>query len=63
VTFRYAMEMHDIALSIAMIAVFLLAGGGAWLIAKKRDYKRGVLMIIAALVIAGNVAIWTVPIT
>lgn len=54
--------MTDLALSIAMIAVFLLAGGGAWLIAKRRDRKRGILMLVAAAVIAGNVAIWTMPI-
>jgi len=54
--------MTDFALSVAMIAVFALAGGGGWLIAKRRDRKRGILMIVAALVIAGNVAIWTMPI-
>lgn len=62
---RFATDlgMNELALSIAMIATFLLAGGGVWLIARRRDIKRGVLMIIAALVIAGNVAIWTVPVT
>ena len=54
--------MTDFALSIAMLTVFALAGGGAWLIAKRRDRKRGVLMLVAAAVIAGNVAIWTMPI-
>ena len=53
--------MTDFALSVAMIAVFALAGGGGWLIAKRRDRKRGILMIVAALVIAGNVAIWLAP--
>lgn len=53
--------MIEFALSIAMIAVFLLAGGGIWLLAKRRDRKRGILMIIAALVIAANVGIWTMP--
>lgn len=55
--------MHEFAMSIAMIAVFLLTGGGIWMIMKRRDYKRGVLMLVAALVIAGNVAIWSVPVT
>jgi len=54
--------MTDFALSVAMIAVFALVGGGGWLIAKRRGRKRGILMIVAALVIAGNVAIWTMPI-
>ena len=54
--------MTEFALSVAMIAVFLLGGGGTWLIAKRRDRKRGILMLVAALVIAGNVAIWTMPI-
>jgi len=54
--------MTEFALSIAMLAVFLLAGGGAWMVAKRRDIKRGILMIVAALVIAANVAIWTIPI-
>lgn len=54
--------MNQIALSIAMIAVFLLAGSGIWLIARKRDIKRGVLMIVAAAVIGMNVAIWTMPV-
>lgn len=53
--------MTEFALSIAMLAVFLLAGGGLWMIAKRRDLKRGLLMVVAALVIAANVAIWTVP--
>jgi len=54
--------MSGLTLSIAMIAAFLLAGGGLWLIVKRRDVKRGMLMLVAALVIAGNVAIWTIPI-
>ena len=31
-----------------------------WLIAKRRDVRKGVLMLIAALVFLGNVLIWTV---
>jgi hypothetical protein len=50
------------ALSIAMLACFALVWGGIWLIAKKRDRKRGILMIIAAAVLLGNVLIWVVPI-
>jgi hypothetical protein len=45
-------------MSIAMIAVFLLAGGGVWLITKRRDGKKGALMLTAAAVMLGNVLIW-----
>ena len=55
--------MMDFALSIAMLAVFALSGGGIWLIAKKRDRRRGVLMLVAAAVILGNIAIWTMTLT
>lgn len=47
-------------MSIAMIAAFLLAGGGLWLIARRRDLKKGVLMLVAAFVLLGNVLVWTV---
>jgi hypothetical protein len=47
-------------LSLVMIAAFLLAGGGLWLILKRRDRKKGLLMLAAALVFIGNVLIWTV---
>jgi hypothetical protein len=45
-------------LSIAVLAAFLLIGGGFWLIVKARDRKRGGLMIAAALVLFANVLIW-----
>ncbi len=48
-------------LSIMVIAAFALAGSGIWLLAKRRDVKRGLLMLAAALVIFGNVVIWTAP--
>lgn len=44
-------------LSIMMIAAFALAGGGGWLIARGRDRKKGALMLVAALVLLGNVLI------
>lgn len=47
-------------LSIAMIACFLLGTGGTWLIVKRRDMKKGVLMLVAALVLLGNVLVWTI---
>ena len=49
-----------ILLSVTMIAVFLLAGGGAWLALSGRDRRKGVLMAVAAAVLLGNVLVWTV---
>ena len=49
-----------VLLSITMIAAFLLGAGGIWLIVKQRDRKKGLLMIVAAVVLVGNVLIWTV---
>ena len=46
-------------LSLVMIAAFCLAGGGLWLILKRRETKKGLLMITAALVFVGNVLVWT----
>ncbi len=47
------------ALSIAMIAAFVLVAGGIKLLLGPDDRKRGMLMIVAALVLVGNVLIWT----
>ena len=47
------------ALSLAMIASFALAGGGIYLVVKRRDGKRGALMLAAASVLLANVLIWT----
>jgi hypothetical protein len=48
-------------LSILMLAGLLLTGGGIYAIAKRGDRKRGVLMIIAGLVMFANVAISAIP--
>jgi hypothetical protein len=48
-----------ILLSIVMIAAFLLFAGGAWMTVKARDRKKGLLMLVAAVVLLGNVLIWT----
>ena len=53
--------MQALTLSIAMLAVFALVAGGAWLVVKGGDRKRGTLMLVAALVLLGNVLIWTWP--
>ena len=49
------------ALSLAVLAAFALTGGGLYLLIKRRNAKQGVLMLITALVLFGNVLIWTVP--
>ena len=46
-------------LSILMIAAFLLAGGGAWLVASRGERLKGALMLICAIVLIGNVLVWT----
>ena len=46
--------------AIGMIAAFALVVGGIRLIRRKEDRGRGVLMLIAAAVLVGNVVILTV---
>lgn len=53
--------MSDIILSILMLAGILLTAGGIYMIVRTRDRKRGVLMIVAGLVMFGNVAITAIP--
>ena len=47
------------ALSIAMIAAFLLAAGGIRFIRRGEYRQQGWLMLVAAMVLIGNVLIWT----
>ena len=49
----------SVAMTLAMISAFLLAIGGIRLAMREGDRKRGLLMIAAALVLVGNVLIWT----
>ncbi len=56
-----ASAMNGTILSILMLAGAALTGGGAYALAKGRDRKRGVLMLVAGLVMFANVAIMTVP--
>jgi len=49
--------LTNIFLSVAMIAAFALAVGGILLIRRGRDRTKGALMIVAALVLVGNVLI------
>ena len=53
-------EFSTFAATLGMIAAFLLLFGGARLAAKHQTRTRGILMIVAALVIVMNVMIWTV---
>ena len=46
-------------MAIAMIAAFLLIAGGIKLITRAADRRRGLLMLVAAAVLIGNVLIWT----
>jgi hypothetical protein len=49
----------DLLLSLLMLAGFALAGGGVYTMVKLKDRTKGILMLIAALVMWGNVAIIT----
>ena len=47
-------------LAIAMIAAFLLIAGGVHLIRRGEHRQQGWLMLVAALVLVGNVLVWTI---
>ena len=54
--------LHSIAQAapaIAMLGCFACLIGGGALITKKRDTKKGVLLLVMAVVLLGNVVIWT----
>lgn len=58
-------RLWDRAMSGTILSLFMLAGialaiGGAVLIMRMGDKKRGTLMLVAALVMFANVAIWVV---
>ena len=46
-------------MTIGMIAAFVLIIGGIKLILRQEDRGRGILMVVAAAVLIGNVLIWT----
>lgn len=55
--------MSGTLLSLLMLAGLLLLAGGVWILAKQsHNRKQGWLMIVAALVMFGNVAIWAMPV-
>ena len=53
-------NLSSAAPAIAMAAAFLLAAGGVKLAFDRQTRSRGILMIVAALVLVMNVMIWTV---
>lgn len=54
-----AQAMAALAPAISMIAVFALIFGGVRLWMKHRDGRKAALMLVLALVLFGNVLIWT----
>lgn len=53
--------MQDIALSLAMLMVFVLPAGGYALWRRGGSRKQIVLMLVLAAIMAANVAIWVMP--
>ena len=51
----------DLILSLVMLAALALIGGGLFLWFKKGVRKQAGLMLLLALIMLINVAIWTVP--
>ena len=47
-------------LSILVLSSFALVAGGAYLLIKRKERKQGILMLVAAAVLFGNVLVWTV---
>jgi len=53
-------KFSSVAMAMAMVAAFLLLAGGIKLALSAQTRARGILMIVAALVLVMNVMIWTV---
>lgn len=51
--------LESLAPSIAMLGALACLGGGVWTITKRKDRTKGVLMLVMAVVLIGNVLIWT----
>lgn len=51
----------ETVLSLLVLAALALVGGAAWLWRERRAGKQVWLMLLLAAVIAGNVAVWTIP--
>jgi hypothetical protein len=55
------MKVDPTALTIMMLAFFCLVTGGIYSISKRNEKKQGWLMLVAAVVLLGNVLVWTWP--
>ena len=53
-------DFASVAMTVAMLAAFALLFAGVKLALKPEDRKRGLLMIVAAAVLVGNVLVWTI---
>lgn len=47
-------------LAVAMLGALACAIGGGWMIVKGRDRLKGALLLVMAVVLVGNVLVWTV---
>lgn len=54
-------HMADVVLSVLMLAGIALLIGSIYLFRKGDDRKKALLMLVASLVMFGNLAIWLVP--
>lgn len=54
--------MLDVLLSLTMLCAIALLVGSIILFRRANDRKRAILMLVAALVLFGNVAIWVAPV-
>lgn len=53
--------IHDLALSLAMLAMVALLAGAWYLYRRNGPNRQTLLMVVMALVLLGNVVIWQLP--
>lgn len=53
--------MSDVVLSLLTFSALALTGGAIFLLWRGGPRKQAILMLVLAVVMAANVAIWTVP--
>ena len=51
--------LSDAAPAIAMLGAFACVFGGVYQIRKEPDRRKGVLLLVMAVVLVGNVLVWT----
>lgn len=49
----------SVLLALGMLGAFACAIGGGWMIAARRDRQKGMLLLVMAVVLVGNVLVWT----